>query len=225
MRDKIKAAATDLFIAHGIRGVTFIMLAERVGVPRPNVHYYFPSKQVLAEEVLDEYAAGVVALYEAVWTVAGLSLPAKFEGSMVAIRERYRRFNPPGSEGRPWGLLTRFQQERDSLTPQMEAILKDAGRRMERCGDVAVEQAIASGELVPETPREEVALLVANAIRFTGTLTTQASHFSRVEAHYRAVRNTLGKAYGTAAFHRASAEIDRRTTAAGRGGRRSGAQG
>jgi AcrR family transcriptional regulator len=210
VRDKIKAVATDLFIAHGIRGLTFIMLAERVGVPRPNVHYYFPSKQQLAEEVLGEYAAGVVALYEAVWTVRDLSLPAKFEGSMVAIRQRYRRFNPPGSEGGPWGLLTRFQQERDSLTPRMEAILKDAGTRMERCGTVAVDQAIAAGELVAETPREEVALLVTNAIRFTGTLTTQASHFSRVEAHYRAVRNTLGMAYGTDRFHRAVAEVDGR---------------
>jgi TetR/AcrR family transcriptional repressor of nem operon len=208
MRDKIKAVATDLFIAHGIRGLTFIMLAERLGVPRPNVHYYYPSKQRLAEEVLDEYAAGVVALYEAVWTVGEFSLPAKFEGSMVAIRERYRRFNPPGAEGQPWGLLTRFQHERDSLTPRMEAILKDAGLRMERCGDIAVELAIEAGELVPNTPREEVALLVANAIRFTGTLTTQASHFSRVEAHYRAVRNTLGKAYGTDRFRRAAAKID-----------------
>jgi AcrR family transcriptional regulator len=145
MRDKIKAVATDLFIAHGIRGLTFIMLAERLGVPRPNVHYYYPSKQRLAEEVLDEYAAGVVALYEAVWTVGEFSLPAKFEGSMVAIRERYRRFNPPGAEGQPWGLLTRFQHERDSLTPRMEAILKDAGLRMERCGDIAVELAIEAG--------------------------------------------------------------------------------
>src|SRR3982751_151530 len=62
VRDRIKAVATDLFIAHGIRGLTFGMLAERLGVPRPNIHYYFANKQVLAEEVLNDYAAGVVAL-------------------------------------------------------------------------------------------------------------------------------------------------------------------
>lgn len=208
VRDRIKAVATDLFIAHGIRGLTFGMLAERLGVARPNIHYYFATKHVLAEEVLAEYAAGVVALYDAVWTVTHLSLPAKFEGSLAAIRERYRRFNPPGAEGRPWGLLTRFQQERDALTPAMVETLRHAGSKLEQCGTIAVRQSIARGELVPDTPQAEVSLLVANAIRFTGTLTTQASHFRRVEAHYRAVRNTIGRAYGTALFHAAVAALE-----------------
>lgn len=211
MRERIKAVATDLFIAHGVRGLTFGMLAERLGVPRPNIHYYFSTKQRLAEEVLADYAAGVVALYDAVWTVTHLPLPVKFEGSLAAIRERYRRFNPPGTEGQPWGLLTRFQYERDSLTPAMLDILGKSGARLERCGEIAVRHALARGELVPDTPQAEVALLVTNAIRFTGTLTNQASHFSRVEAHYRAVRNIIGRAYGTATYHAAVRDLEAAT--------------
>ncbi len=213
MRDRIKAVATDLFIAQGLRGLTFGMLAARLGIPRPNIHYYFPNKQILAEEVLAEYAAGVVALYDAVWTVTDLSLPAKFEGSLAAIRGRYRRFNPPGSEGRPWGLLTRFQQERDALTPAMLETLRHAGSKLEQCGTIAVRQSVARGELVADTPQAEVSLIVANTIRFTGTLTTQASHFSKVEAHYRAVRNTLGRAYGTQLFLDAVSDLERQTEA------------
>jgi AcrR family transcriptional regulator len=208
VRDRIKAVATDLFIAHGIRGLTFGLLAERLGVPRPNIHYYFSTKQILAEEVLTDYAAGVVALYDAVWTVTHLSLPAKFEGSLAAIRERYRRFNPPGSEGRSWGLLTRFQQERDALTPAMLETLRKSGTKLEQCGSIAVRQSFDRGELVPDTPQDEVSLLVANAIRFTGALTTKASHFNRVEAHYRAVRNIIGKAYGTSLYRNAIAALE-----------------
>jgi TetR/AcrR family transcriptional regulator, transcriptional repressor for nem operon len=208
VRDRIKAVATDLFIAHGMRGLTFGQLAERLGVPRPNVHYYFSTKQKLAEEVLADYAAGVVALYDAVWTVTHVPLPVKFEGSLAAIRERYRRFNPTGTDGQPWGLLTRFQYERDSLTPAMLETLGHAGARLEQCGEIAVRQALARGELVAEVPRAEVALLVTNAIRFTGTLTNQASHFSRVEAHYRAVRNIIGCAYGTAAYQAAVRSLE-----------------
>jgi TetR/AcrR family transcriptional repressor of nem operon len=206
VRDRIKAVATDLFIAHGIRGLTFGMLAERLGVPRPNIHYYFANKQVLAEEVLNDYAAGVVALYSAIWTVTDLTLPAKFSGSMVAIRERYRRFNPSGSEGRPWGLLTRFQHEHDALTPSMLETLKKSGSKLDQCGIIAVRQGVARGELVPGTPQDEVSLLVINAIRFTGALTTKDKTFHLVEDHYRAVCNLIGKAYGTRLYRKALAE-------------------
>jgi TetR/AcrR family transcriptional regulator, transcriptional repressor for nem operon len=208
VRERIKAVATDLFIAHGLRGMTFGLLAERLGIPRPNVHYYFSNKTCLAEEVLADYAAGVVSLYDAVWTVTHLSLPAKFDASLAAIRERYRRFNPPGREGQPWGLLTRFQYERDSLTPAMLDTLRRAGAKLEACGTIAVRQAVARGELVPETPQAEVALLVTNAIRFTGTLTVQTGGFRRVEAHYRAIRDTIGRAYGTTLYSRAAEAVD-----------------
>jgi len=206
VRDRIRAVAADLFIAHGIRGLTFGLLAERLGVPRPNIHYYFANKQVLAEEVLNDYAAGVVALYSAVWTVTDLTLPAKFAGSLAAIRERYRRFNPSGSEGRPWGLLTRFQHERDALTPAMLDTLKKSGSKLDQCGTIAVRQGVERGELVRSTPQEEVSLLVTNAIRFTGALTTKDNTFNRVEEHYRAVCNIIGKAYGTRLYRKALAE-------------------
>jgi TetR/AcrR family transcriptional regulator, transcriptional repressor for nem operon len=206
VRDRIKAVATDLFISHGIRGMTFGLLAERLGVPRPNIHYYFANKQLLAEEVLKDYAAGVVALYSAVWTVTDLSMPAKFAGSLAAIRERYRRVNPSGSEGRPWGLLTRFQHERDALTPAMLETLKKSGSQLDQCGIIAVRHGVNRGELVEDTPQDEVSLLVINAIRFTGALTTKENTFNGVEQHYRAVCNTIGKAYGTRLYRKALAE-------------------
>jgi hypothetical protein len=133
-------------------------------------------------------------------------MPAKFAGSLAAIRERYRRFNPSGSEGRSWGLLTRFQHERDALTPAMMETLKKSGSKLDQCGTIAVRQAIERGELVPTTPQDEVALLVTNAIRFTGSLTTKDNTFNLVENHYRAVCNIIGKAYGTRLYRKALAD-------------------
>lgn len=205
MRQRIKATANDLFVAHGFQGLTFGMVAARLGVPRPNIHYYFPAKTDLAEEVLADHAAAIVQLYAAVWLSPDLPLPVKLSRSLAAIGTVYRRYNPPGDEGHPWGLLARFHEERNALTPRMRWMLRRTGRRFEACARIAVCQARARGELHPQVPVAKVTLLLSSAIRFAGALTTQTGGFGRVEGYYEAVADMVGHAYGTDRWRHAAA--------------------
>jgi TetR/AcrR family transcriptional regulator len=49
----ILAAAESVFAEHGFGGATMAAIAARAGVPKPNIHYYFPTKQRLYRAVVE----------------------------------------------------------------------------------------------------------------------------------------------------------------------------
>ncbi|NJM84643.1 MAG: TetR family transcriptional regulator [Tabrizicola sp.] len=51
-RDTILDAALDVFSIHGFRGATLDQIAERAGLSKPNLLYYFPSKEAMHQELL-----------------------------------------------------------------------------------------------------------------------------------------------------------------------------
>ena len=50
----ILAAAESAFAEHGFGGATMAEIAARAGVPKPNVHYYFPTKAKLYRSVIEQ---------------------------------------------------------------------------------------------------------------------------------------------------------------------------
>lgn len=53
IRDKILSGAEEVFARFGLRGATTAMIAERAGVSKPHIYYYFPSKEALYIAVLE----------------------------------------------------------------------------------------------------------------------------------------------------------------------------
>jgi TetR/AcrR family transcriptional regulator len=51
-RGKILEAALEVFSAHGFRGATLDQIAAEAGLSKPNVLYYFPSKEAIHEALL-----------------------------------------------------------------------------------------------------------------------------------------------------------------------------
>ncbi len=49
----ILKAAESVFAEYGFRGATTSMIAERAKIPKANLHYYFPTKQALYRQVVD----------------------------------------------------------------------------------------------------------------------------------------------------------------------------
>ena len=49
----ILAAAEAVFAEQGFGGATMAAIAARAGVPKPNVHYYFPTKERLYRAVVE----------------------------------------------------------------------------------------------------------------------------------------------------------------------------
>ncbi|MEO1611698.1 MAG: TetR family transcriptional regulator C-terminal domain-containing protein [Pseudomonadota bacterium] len=52
-RAKIAAAALEIFAAEGFRGATVDAIAERAGMSKPNLLYYFGSKEAIYRTVLE----------------------------------------------------------------------------------------------------------------------------------------------------------------------------
>src|SRR3954462_7184385 len=64
VRDRILAAAGDLFHKHGIRGVGVEAIAEAAGTNKMTMYRYFDSK----DELIAEWVRGMVATKEAEWS-------------------------------------------------------------------------------------------------------------------------------------------------------------
>jgi len=56
-RARILQAAEEVFAEQGYRGATTAAIAERAGLPKANVHYYFGTKEALYRAVLDDILA------------------------------------------------------------------------------------------------------------------------------------------------------------------------
>ncbi|WP_436639838.1 TetR/AcrR family transcriptional regulator [Microbaculum sp. FT89] len=50
----ILKAAEEVFAEYGFKGATTAMIAERAGLPKANLHYYFPTKLALYRRVVDD---------------------------------------------------------------------------------------------------------------------------------------------------------------------------
>ncbi len=195
MRDKIKAAAKDLFIRHGLGSLTLGEVADAVGISRPGIHYHFKTRTRLAEEVLQDYARANLDQSRAIWLDPKVTLSEKFARSLDFSRRRYLQYNPSGRGDRPWSLFARFYQESELMTPAMIAVLKNAAREQETYFGVAVEMAVVRAELVPDTPAAEVALQIVALVNQVGWLTWSSGSFSAVERLYQATLHGLARAY------------------------------
>lgn len=195
MRDQIKRLAEELLIRHGYRGFNFRSIAEELGTTRANLHYHFGNKDGLVLEVLEEYARRTLALYETVWTDPSTSLREKVRRTTEHARQRYKQFNTPKDTGASWSLMIRLRSDADALTPVMQQILQNATREFERLVRIGVRLAIHSGGLRPDTPEEDITVLLSNNIHYAGSVTRDHANFERLEKLWNASINLIEQAY------------------------------
>ena len=55
-RTKILNAAQDLIQRWGANGMSYQHISEAVGIRKPSIHHYFPTKEDLIEELVDRYS-------------------------------------------------------------------------------------------------------------------------------------------------------------------------
>ncbi|MDX8356475.1 helix-turn-helix domain-containing protein [Sphingopyxis terrae] len=196
MREKIKAAATELITRRGYHAVTFREIAEAVQTTRANMHYHFGSKDQLIEEVMEDYAAETVAFYRATFTAGDLTLHQKMMKIKDFLEARYRRFNPDGLTSDPWSLAARLRSDWEALSPKMKATLRNFTTENETCTRIGVALAVSSGELRADTPQEEVSLLLGTNIVYAQNVTRDTRSFEGVTRLWEATLSVIAAAYG-----------------------------
>lgn len=191
MREKIKKVATELLIKHGFHGMSFRDVAERCDITTTNIHYHFGSKQQLVEEVLGDYVEEAAARHRSIWLDESLSLTDKLRGVVTYNHERYRRFNRGRVHGRPWSLIGRLRLDSDVLSPAARESLSSFTRTVHEAIAEAFAHAAEVGELAPEAPREDLALLVMNLVNSSSVFTQDAGSFDRLEQFFGAFQRVI----------------------------------
>ncbi len=196
MRSQIKQVATELLITHGVRGLRFGDIAERLGITRANIHYHFGTKRNLVEEAIEEYLDGTLGQLGAIWSDETLSYEEKARRTMEFNRTRYEKFNSRGTGGRPWSLISRMRLEADQLTPRSRAALQRFSEAIETHVNDAVLRAQAKGEIAADAPTRDVAVQLVAIVDSAGSITQDAASFDRLEHLYTAYVRIIGHAYG-----------------------------
>ncbi|HEY2378989.1 MAG TPA: helix-turn-helix domain-containing protein [Gemmatimonadaceae bacterium] len=83
-RERIVAAAADLFLKQGIRGVGVEAIAEAAGTNKMTLYRHFASK----DELIAEWARGIVAQKEALWDTLSAKYPDDPQQQLIEWSER-----------------------------------------------------------------------------------------------------------------------------------------
>lgn len=141
-QESLLAAAETVFAERGYDGATTAEIAARAGLPKSNLHYYFPTKRTLYRRVLE----GVLdAWLSAADTFENDSDPAEALGRYIAAKMDLARQRPQGSRI--------FANEILRGAPEIQDFLETTlGRWIESRGRI-VQRWIDSGLLKPVDPK------------------------------------------------------------------------
>jgi AcrR family transcriptional regulator len=134
-RSKILEAAARLFARQGFSGVSLQAIAERVGITKPSLLYYFPSKEDLREKVLVElfghWATRLPNLLRAVTTGEG-----QFEALMDELTGFFRE-DPDRARLLIREIMDRPEEMRASISASLGplvTLVADTMRKGQRSG-------------------------------------------------------------------------------------------
>ena len=91
-RERILDAALDLFGARGVDAVSLDEIARHVGVRKQTVLYWFDSKEVLVDAVLEKVAAELVVMHEPVDNIEAKAIDAEIQPETDDVIHRCTQF-------------------------------------------------------------------------------------------------------------------------------------
>ncbi|TWG85434.1 TetR family transcriptional regulator [Cupriavidus gilardii J11] len=156
VRQRLLDQALALICKRGFNGFSYRDLAERVGVKTSSIHYYFPTKEDLALEAVNEYSARIARHIASIDT----ALP---------IREQAEQYLAPwrsGCKAEQVCLAGMLAAESESLPPSVHAALQGFHRLNEEWLAGLLERAAAEvGDLPEGTTAEALAKVLFGALQ------------------------------------------------------------
>jgi TetR/AcrR family transcriptional regulator len=177
-RKVILDAALDVFSAHGFRGSTIDRIAEKAGLSKPNLLYYFPSKEAIYVAVLEDTLAFWL---EPLAALDPAGDPIAEIGRYIAAKLEMSRKRPAASR--------LFANEILHGAPAIGAFLKGPLKELVDEKAAVIEGWIAAGKLRRVEPRHLIMMIWA---------VTQ--HYADFDVQVQAV---LGPAAGKSRFEAA----------------------
>jgi TetR/AcrR family transcriptional regulator len=138
---RILAAAEEVFAETGFTGASTAAIAERAGLPKANVHYYFGTKEALYRRVLEDILEAWLATGDQIVPQAD---PATALGAYIAAKVEYSRRRPLASKV--------FANELLHGAPQIADYLRRPLRRWIEEKSRAIRAWIDAGRMQPVEP-------------------------------------------------------------------------
>ena len=179
----ILAAAEAVFAERGFGGATMAAIAARAGVPKPNVHYYFPTKEKLYRAVVEQV---LTAWLDAAHSFDSSADPAEALTAYIGAKMDLAREMPLGSQ--IWA------SEIMRGAPVIQDFLDTTLTRWVRSRERVVRDWIALGKLRPLEPKVLFYMIWA---------TTQ--HYANAAHEIATLEN--GRPLGDEAFERAKRQV------------------
>jgi len=193
-RERIKAAARDLYVLRGYDGFSFADIAAAIGTTRANIHHHFGTKQALVEELVEEFVDNAAQRIVGHW--GGTGITASLRLQLDDLRRFYRRYNPNPDDRNVWSPLSRLRLDLPALGPLAQRALERADRFYDTTITASVEAAIAAGELRPDTPVADVARILRVTILSCAPMTQDTGSFDELENLFGALERMLLRAWG-----------------------------
>ncbi len=195
MRDEIRKVAARLLTLRGYRGVSYGDIATELEITTTNIHYHFGPKARLVAAVLADYIEQVGGRFRTIWTAPDTGLARKIEDTVAFNREAYTRFNPTGTEGNSWSLITRLSAEGEALDDVMRERIAAFRRDIQASATAGLEAAVRNGELRAEAPCRELGRLVASCFLYAVYI-SRDSGFRGLSQHYAAQLELIERSWG-----------------------------
>nr|WP_198017986.1 TetR/AcrR family transcriptional regulator [Burkholderia sp. WSM2230] len=160
------ACAEAVFAERGLDGASTAMIAERAGLPKANVHYYFPTKLALYRRVLEDLFED---WHRAADTFECSDDPVEAIGGYVRAKMELSRRRPLGSKVWASEIIHGAEHMEDILTERVKPWLDSRVK--------VIDNWIARGLLAPVNPRTLMYMIWA---------TTQ--HYADFDAQIRALK-------------------------------------
>ena len=155
-RSEILDLAAEIFSKKGYRVSTLNDIADRLGVTRAALYYYFASKQEILTAIMDDAGR---ALLEAVRAQNASGLPPS-----ERLRRIIRSHVHIATEHRY--VLGVYLAEKGSLTDEDRAAIEAGEREYVRAVADTIEEGVAAGEFAP-VPAQPAAMLLMGMVSWT----------------------------------------------------------
>ena len=196
-RERIKQVAREHYVLVGIDAFNFGEIADAVGITRGNIHHHFGSKKKLVAELVRDFTDDAEARIRHHWARPGLTLNERLAEQLADLRRFYQRFHSRAGDRNVWSPLARIRLD----LPMLDRTAAKALERINRVYDeqlrVALQAAIASGELRTDTPVDDIARLLRVTFLSCPPMTQDTGGFDDIEQLFAALGRTVLGAWGT----------------------------
>ena len=210
-RERILRAAEDLYVLRGHDGFSFGDVAAAVGTTRANIHHHFGNKRRLMAELLDRFAGDAEDRIRANWAAPGWSFARRMQAQCEDLFAFYRRFNPEGGTPNVWSPVARVRLDLPALGDLAGPVLRRVNHAYDQALQDALRDAIAAGELRPDTAVGDIVRMLRITFLSCGPATQDSGSFEEVERLLRGMSKLVRTAWGTGAAPNAVDKAARRS--------------